>query len=152
MSKKTSSVMNLSVKECKKVKEFIESIPDDKLMPDGRSGTKFPPSKETEAGGWRYDEQGFTTNRVGYNMQIQLNTEGGARGPSCLMLVMSAAGIAGGALTAENIRVALNYALDNPPRTYYLTSANVITNNHDEFLAAEVPKESTKSGKKKGRK
>jgi len=148
MSKKAPSLMDLSSGQVKKVKAFIEEIPDDKLMPDGRSGTKFPQPKDIEVGGWRYDEQGFTTNRVGYNMQIQLNTAGGVRGPSCIMLVVSAKGVNDGAITAKDVRAALNHALDNPPRAYYLTIKNVITNNHDDFIAAEVPVGGGKSGKK----
>lgn len=49
------------------------------------------------------------------------------------MLVVSAKGVNVGVLTAKAVRAALNHALQNPPRAYYLT------NNHDDSIAAEVP-------------
>lgn len=70
------SLAELKSGEIKSVKEFIDEIPLKKLMPSGSSGTCYPPTKDQEVGGWRLDEQGFTTKKLAYNMQIQKNTKG----------------------------------------------------------------------------
>lgn len=119
----SKNLLDLSSGDIKNIKNFINEIPDSKLIPDGAKGTNYPPAKDQEVGGWRFDEQGFTTFGLANNLQIQLNTKGvcvpmqhfdveivvtflmqGERGTSALMILVSSYGISNGKITEHVIR------------------------------------------------
>ena len=164
------SLSDLSSGEIKAIKEFIDEIPDSKIMPEGTSGTLYPPSKDQKVGGWRYDEQGFTTRKLAYNLQIQVNTKGvsipnamlrdvemtmisfmqGARGVSALMILVSSYGVKNGTITVKVMRTALHTALTTTPRKIYVTHDGHLITDPDAFQKGEakVAPDEEKKGKK----
>jgi hypothetical protein len=70
------SLSSITSGQIKAIRLFITEIPAEKLIPTGFAGTLYPPDKDKEEGGWRLDEQGYTTAKLAYNLQIQLNTTG----------------------------------------------------------------------------
>lgn len=165
------SLSDLSPGEIKAIKEFIDEIPDSKILPEGTSGTRHPPSKDQKAGGWRYDEQGFTTRAQAFNMQIQLNTKNvsipnamlrdvevtmisfmqGARGPSAVLILVSTYGLKHGTITDKLIRTALHQALNTTPRKIYVTHDGKLITDLEAFHKGEasVAPDDVKKGKKK---
>ena len=125
--------------------------------PSGSSGTCYPSTKDQKVGGWRLDEQGYTTKRLAYNMQIQENTKGvsvsnamlrdvkmtmvsfmqGLRGASVIMVHLSSHGVKHGTITEELIRQALHAAVDADPRIIYVTHDGKCITDLEAFITGE---------------
>jgi len=146
------SLSSITSGQYKAIKSFIAEIPAEKLIPTGFAGTLYPPDKDKEEGGWRLDEQGYTTAKLAYNLQIQLNTTGGKRGPSVILVLVSVHGLKNGKIDDNVIRKALETALDADPRKIYITYDGTLIDDHAAFQKGEQSLKSPDDAKGKGKK